>query len=209
MPVEGCFRADEPRLDSVHDLVHRREQRRGPRSVQGADGREGGLAEESPRAVRRVVRGGSVRLVGLRYRVRYQAPDRRLLRSAAGSGVLRPVPPSARQGAAGSAKRGSGWGSGRKHVRQVRDRLGVPQVHVDPEEGGARGARAFVSGGVCAPDAPLQSLLLRASVRTRGRFGPRARGTWEHCAHLLASVSAVEDTVSHSPQSWQVCRRWG
>ena len=48
-----------------------RTQRRGPRSVQGADGREGGLAEESPRTARRVMPCGSVRLVRLHYRVRY------------------------------------------------------------------------------------------------------------------------------------------
>ena len=144
MPVEGCFWADEPRPDSVHDLVHRQDQRRGARPVQGADGREGGLAEKSPRAARRVVLGGSVRLLRLCYRVRYQAPGGRLLRSAAGSGVLRPVPPSARHGSAGSAQLGGWWGSGRKHVRQVRNGRGVPQVHMDPQEGGARGAREFV-----------------------------------------------------------------
>ena len=44
----------------------------------------------------------------------------------------------------GSVKRGSGWGSGREHVQQVRDGRGVPQVDVDPQEGGARGACAFV-----------------------------------------------------------------
>ena len=60
-----------PWLDSVHDPVHRQEQRRGPRSVQGAEVLEGGLAEESPRTARRAVLGGSVRLVRLRYRVRY------------------------------------------------------------------------------------------------------------------------------------------
>ena len=144
MPIEGCLRADEPRLDSAHHPVHRPEQRRAPRSVQGADGREGCLAEESPRADRRVVPGGSVRLVNFCYRARHQAPDGRLLRSAVGSGVLRPVPPSARHGAAGSAKRGSGRRSGRQHVQRVRDGRGVPQVHVDPQEGGACGARAFV-----------------------------------------------------------------
>ena len=144
MPLDGCLRAAEPRLDSVHDPVHRREQRRGPRSVPGADGQERGLAEKSPRAVRRVVPGGSVRLVRLRYRVRHQAPDGCLLRSAAVSGVLRPVPPSARHGTAGFAKRGGGRGLGREHVRQVRYGRGVPLVHVDPQEGGARGARAFV-----------------------------------------------------------------
>ena len=51
--------------------MHRREQRRGPRSVQGADGREGGLAEESPCTARRILLGGSVRLMRLCYRVRY------------------------------------------------------------------------------------------------------------------------------------------
>ena len=71
MPVEGRLWADEPRLDSVRDPVHRREQRRGPHSVQGADGREGGLAEESARTARRVVLGGSVRLMRLCHRVRY------------------------------------------------------------------------------------------------------------------------------------------
>ena len=78
------------------------------------------------------------------HRVRYLAPDGGLVRSAAGPGVPRPVPPSARHGAAGSAKCGGGLGSGREHVRQVRDGRGVPQVHVDPQEGGACGARAFV-----------------------------------------------------------------
>ena len=46
----------------------------------------------SPRTACRVVLGGSVRLVRLRYRVCYQAPDGRLLRSAAGCGVPRPFP---------------------------------------------------------------------------------------------------------------------
>ena len=44
VPLEGCPRAYEPRLDSVHNPAHPWEQRRGPCSVQGADGREGGLA---------------------------------------------------------------------------------------------------------------------------------------------------------------------
>ena len=124
--------------------MHCREQRRAPCSVQGADGREGGLAEESPHTACRVMLGGSVRLVRLCYRVRYPAPDGRLLRSAAGSGVSRPVPPSARHRAAGSAKRGGGWGSEREQLQQVRDRRGVSQGHVDPQEGGARGARTFL-----------------------------------------------------------------
>ena len=68
----------------------------------------------------------------------------RLLRFAAGPGVSRPIPPSAWHGTAGSAKGGGGWGSGREHVRQVRNGCGVPQVHVDPQKGSARGARAFV-----------------------------------------------------------------
>ena len=55
-----------------------------------------------------------------------------------------PSPLSARHGAARSAKRGGGWGSGREHVQQVHDGRGVPQVHVDPQEGCVRGARAFV-----------------------------------------------------------------
>ena len=144
VPVEGRLRADEPRLDGVHDPVHRREQRRGPCSVQGADGREGGLVEESPRTARQVTLCGSVRLVRLRRRVRHQAPDGRLLRFAAGPGVSRPIPPSAWHGTAGSAKGGGGWGLGREHVRQVRNECGVPQVHVDPQKGSARGDRAFV-----------------------------------------------------------------
>ena len=87
---------------------------------------------------------GSVHLMRLRHRVRHQAPDNCLLRFAAGPGVSRPIPPSARHGTAGSAKGGGGWGSGREHVRQVRNECGVPQVHVDPQKGSARGARASV-----------------------------------------------------------------
>ena len=109
-----------------------------------APAQEGSLAEESPRAARRAVLGGSVRLLRLCDRVRHQAPDSRFVRSAAGTGVLRPVPPSARHGAEGAAKRGGGRGSGREHVRQVRDGHGVLQVHVDPQKGGACVARAAV-----------------------------------------------------------------
>ena len=144
MPVEGRLRADEPRLDGVHDPVHRREQRRGSCSVQGADSREGGLVEESPPTACQVTPCGSVRFVSLHHRVRHQAPDSRLLRFAAGPGVSRPIPSSAWHGTAGSAKGGGGWGSGREHVQQVRNGCGVPQVHVDPQKGSARGARAFV-----------------------------------------------------------------
>ena len=56
---------------SVHDPVHCREQRRGPRPVQGADGREGGLAEESPHPARRVAPCSSVPLMRLCHSVRY------------------------------------------------------------------------------------------------------------------------------------------
>ena len=87
-----------------------------------------------------------------------------------------PSPLSAWHGTAGSAKGGGGWGSGREHVRQVRNGCGVPQVQVDPQKGTARRARAFVRGGVCPLDAPVQGLLLCAPARARGRFGPGARG---------------------------------
>ena len=150
--------------------------------------------QESPRTARRVASCGSVRVMRLRHRVRYQAPDGRLLRLVAGPGVSRPFPPSARHGATGSAKCGGGWESGRKHVRQVRNGCWVPQVHVGPQEGGARGARALVSGGVCSPDAPVQSLLLRAPVRARGRFGPGARG---HLGALRAPVGACRRCGGH------------
>ena len=65
-----------PSPDGVHDPVHCREQHRGPRSVQGADGREGSLVDESPRTVLQVTPCGSVRFVCLRHRVRHQAPGR-------------------------------------------------------------------------------------------------------------------------------------
>ena len=81
---------------------------------------------------------------GQHFHVRHQAPYGRLLRFAAGPGVSRPIPPSAWHGTAGSAKGGGGWGSRREHVRQVRNGCGVPQVHVDPQKGSARRARAFV-----------------------------------------------------------------
>ena len=97
VPVEGHLWADEPRLDGVHDPTHRQEHRRGPRSVQGADGREGGLVEESSRTARQVTPCGSVRLVRVRHRVRHQAPDGRLLRFAGGPGVSLPIPLSARR----------------------------------------------------------------------------------------------------------------
>ena len=144
MPVEGGLWADEPQLDGLHDPVHRQECRRGPCSVQGADSREGGLVEQSPRTACRVTSRGSVRLMRPCHGVRYQAPDGRLLCLAAGPVVSRLIPPSARHAAAGSAKCGGGWRTGIERVRQVRNGRGVPQVHVDSQEGGARGARAFV-----------------------------------------------------------------
>ena len=61
-----------------------------------------------------------------------------------GPWLSRPIPPLAWHGTAGSAKGGGRWGSGREHVRQVRNGSGVPQVHVDPQKGSARGACAFV-----------------------------------------------------------------
>ena len=195
LPVEGRLRADEPRPDSVHDPGHGREQRRGPRSIQGADGREGGLVEESPRTARQVTPCGSVRLC---HRVRHQAPDGRLLRFAAGPGVSRPIPPSALHGTWGSAKGGGGWGSGREHVRQVRNGCGVPQVHVSPKKGSAPGP-ARSCEGACAPS--MRRCRASSSVRLRGPAGGSGQGhmaTWAHGAHLLAPVDAAEDTVSHS-----------
>ena len=47
---------------------------------------------------------------------------------------------------------------------------------MDPQEGGARGAHAFVWGGVCSPNALVQSLFFRAPVRAHGTFGPGVRG---------------------------------
>ena len=93
VPVEGRFRADEPRPDGVHDPVHCREQRRGPRSVQGADGREGGLVEEDPGTALQIAPCGSVRFFCLRHRVRHQAPDGRLLRPCGADATAGPPPP--------------------------------------------------------------------------------------------------------------------
>ena len=63
--------------------------------------------------------------------------------------------------------------------------------------------------GACAP--PMRRCKASSSVRLcgpAGGSGPGHSATWEHCAHLLAPVGAAEDTVSHSPQRWQVCGRW-
>ena len=89
---------------------------------------------------------------------------------------------------------GGGWGSGREHVRQVRNGCGVPQVHVDPQKGSAHGARAFVRGGVCPLDAPVQGLLLCAPARGRGRFRPGARG---HLGAPRAPVGACRRCRGH------------
>ena len=79
-------------------------------------------------------------------------------------------------------------------MRQVRDGRGVPQVHVNLQEGGAGGARALVWGGLCSPDAPVQSLLLRAPVQARGGLGPGARG---HLGALRAPVGACRLRGGH------------
>ena len=63
-----------------------------------------------------------------------------------------------------------------------------------PQVGGARGARTFVRGGLCSPDSPVQSLLLRAPVRARGRFGPGARG---HLGALRAPVGTCRRCGGH------------
>ena len=63
--------------------------------------------------------------------------------------------------------------------------------------------------GVCAPS--MRQCKASSSVRLRGAAGGSGQGhaaTWAHRAHLLAPVNAAEDTMSHSPQSRQVCGRW-
>ena len=69
----------------------------------------------------------------------------------------------------------------------MRDERGVPQVHVGPQEGGARGASLAVRGGLRTLNALLQRLLLRAPVRALGWLGAGARG---HLGVLRASVGA-------------------
>ena len=57
---------------------------------------------------------------------------------------------------------------------------------------------------------PMHWCKASSSVRLRGPAGGSGQGhaaTWEHRAHLLAPIGALEDTVSHSPQTWQVCGR--
>ena len=94
-----------------------------------------------------------------------------------------------RQGivSAGCAMRGVRWGSGSEHVRQVGDGRGVPQVLVDPQEGGTRGASLAVQGGLRALYALLQCLLLGAPARARRWLGRGARG---HQGALRAPVGA-------------------
>ena len=158
--------------------MHRREQRGGTCLAQGADGWEGGLAEEGPRAARWVVQGGGVCRVPLP------------LQPLPGSGRLPLVPGGRLWHAAacsflggalccGTAMRGVRWGSGREHMQQVRDGLGVPRVQVDPQEGGTRGARLAVREGLRAVDASLQRLLLCAPARARDWLWPGARGPLE------------------------------
>ena len=63
--------------------------------------------------------------------------------------------------------------------------------------------------GACAP--LMRGCKASSSVRLRGPAGGSGQGhaaTWAHRAHLLAPVIAAEDTVSHSPQSRQVCGSW-
>ena len=93
-------------------------------------------------------------------------------------------------------------------MQQVRDRRGVPQVHVDPQEGGTRGL-AWPYEGVCAR--PMHRCKASSSVRLSGPTGGSGHGqaaTWEHRTHLLAPIGAAEDTVSQSLQKWQVFGRW-
>ena len=125
--------------------------------------------------------------VRLHHRACYQALNGRLLRRAADSGMHPSFLPSAVHCAAGSAMRGVRLWSGREHVRQVRNGRGVPQVHLDPQQGGTRWAHLAVYGGLCALDAPLQCLFLRAPARARGCLGSGARG---HLGALRAPVSA-------------------
>ena len=80
-------------------------------------------------------------------------------------------------------------------MQQVRDGRGVPQVHVDPQKGGTRGARVAVRGVWRVLDAQVQCLLFRAPARVRGRFGPGARG---HLAAVRARVGARRYGGGHS-----------
>ena len=73
----------------------------------------------------------------------------------------------------------------------------------------ARAGPARLCEGACAP--LTRRCKASFSVRLCGPAGGSGQGhvaTWEHCVHLLAPGGAAEDTVSHSPQRWQVCGRW-
>ena len=123
--------------------MHRQEQRRGPRSVQGADGREAFSLRKalalSVRSRRAAACASCAAATASATRPRTAAFC--ALRRA----LVCPGPSPRRRGMVLRALKGSGrWGSGREHVRQVRNGSGVPQVHVDPQKGSARGARAFV-----------------------------------------------------------------
>ena len=75
--------------------------------------------------------------------------------------------------------------------------------------GAAPAGPAHSCEGACAPW--MLRCKASSSVRLRGPAGGSGQGhaaTWAHRAHLLAPVDAAEDTVSHSPQSRQVCGRW-
>ena len=59
--------------------------------------------------------------------------------------------------------------------------------------------------------APMRRCSASSSVRRRAPAGGSGQGhtaTREHCAHLLVPVGVAQDTVSHSPQRWQVPGRW-
>ena len=68
---------------------------------------------------------------------------------------------------------------------------------------------AWACEGVCVPS--MRRCSASSSVRRCGPAGSSGQGhaaTWEHCVHRLVPVGVAEDTVSHSPQRWQVCGRW-
>ena len=90
-------------------------------------------------------------------------------------------------------------------MQQVRDGRGVPQVHVDPQEGPTRGACLAMQGdcGYSMCRCSASSSVRRH--RPAGVLGQGHAATWEHCAHLLVPVGVAEDSVSHSPQRSQVC----
>ena len=63
--------------------------------------------------------------------------------------------------------------------------------------------------GACASS--MHRCKASSSVRLRGPARGSGQGhaaTWVQRAHLWAPVGAAEDTLSHSPQSRQVCGRW-